>query len=1172
MAPDRLMFTDTVNANGHYTLRIARGTGDYLVYIAAPGFAAFRKRITRAGLDSVFTVDAKLTAVVTQLTTIKVAARKVTPQRPSGSPLEAGSAERLPDALIGAFSPDLAGDVNALAALIPGITATPGGFSTLGLGPNQNSITLGGAQFPGASLPRDTRTNTRVTTSTFDPARGWFSGSNVNLELAGGGLFATSRGHLTVDAPALQSTDRRSRSAGQEFSNVRLSYGADGPVTWENKYFYNVGVQADRRTSNVQSLVTANHDLLGNIGVAGDSTAALLRLLNGAQALPIAGVLPDSRVSDNMSFLVRLERTPTDMKTFVANKTTYGLMAVGQLARDKAVGIGALSTPSRGGSVVQQTAALQGVMSHFFGKDYLHETRSTLSWSDRNETSTLAQPEGRVLVQSDPTDNAAGFATLFFGGNSAGNRRNRQLTWETINTTKFFASGRESHAIKVTSDLRFDGYLGAVHSNPFGTFTYTSLTDLRAGAPISFSRTLSSPDRRGGAWNAFVAIGDNWRLSPRFQVMYGARLEGNVFTTRAPLNVDLQNTLDARTDNAPFSVHVSPRLGFTWLRSAASTRVVSGPVGQYAASTPRYLRGGIGEFRHLLSPSLLAEPGVSTGLPTGATRLSCIGDVTPVPDWMAYAESVANIPTACVGAPTSLYADGSPNVRLIAPGYRPPTSWRANLAYASRNLKLDWSLEGIYSLNLHQAGSVDLNFVPTVRFHLADEMRPVFVPPLAIFPFSGLISQTGSRASRNYGRVVRSQSDLRSVSRQLTLNLRPAPDYMRNWYVSGSYTLASNRSQTRGFDAVTSASPLDKEWARGDFDVRHQVQSQFGYSKRGVSFAAFARVQSGLPYTPVVAGDVNGDGLSNDRAFIANPSAIANTALASELNSLLQNSSSSVRNCLRSQLGQIAGRNTCTTSWSVSTNAQISFAQRALKARRISSIAINISNPLAAVDNVVHGTENIRGWGSVNIPDAQLLSVRGFNPVTRQFQYTVNQRFGKPQQNSVLMRTPFRLTLDISMDLARPVAQQQLNQWLRPGRAGKPGPKLARDDLKRRYERNVPDPFKMVLQDSDSLLVNRAQMEALQKAQGPYRAQLDSLWNTLATEMAALGDDFDLAVALKQQEAAIDKAWEITRQAVHRDVGPVLTRVQLSLLPGWVATLYRTLHPTPYRMYLPGPA
>ena len=48
MAPERLTFMDTVDASGQYTLRIAKGTGDYLVYISAPGFAAFRKRITRA--------------------------------------------------------------------------------------------------------------------------------------------------------------------------------------------------------------------------------------------------------------------------------------------------------------------------------------------------------------------------------------------------------------------------------------------------------------------------------------------------------------------------------------------------------------------------------------------------------------------------------------------------------------------------------------------------------------------------------------------------------------------------------------------------------------------------------------------------------------------------------------------------------------------------------------------------------------------------------------------------------------------------------------------------------------------------------------------------------------------------------------------------------------------
>ncbi|MEO7998343.1 MAG: carboxypeptidase regulatory-like domain-containing protein, partial [Gemmatimonadaceae bacterium] len=889
MAPDRLTFTDTVSVTGEYALRIAKGTGDYLVYISAPGFTAFRKRVIRSGVDSVFNINAQLTATVTQLVTVTVAARKATPQRAAGATVEAGAAERAPDALNGVMSPDLAGDINALATLVPGMTATAGGFSALGLGTNQNSVTLGGAQFPGTSLPRDTRTTSRVTTSTFDPARGWFSGSNVNLDLVGGGLFATSRGHLTVDAPVLQSSNRLAKGTGQEFSNVNLSYGADGPVTWENKYFYNIGVQAVRRSSDVASLLTTSPELLQNIGVAGDSSAALLRILNGSNIPVTTETLPDSRVSDNVSVLARLERNPRDMKTMSPRKTTYGVMAVGQQSRDKAVGIGALSTPSRGGNVVQQSGALQGMASHFIGADYLHETRSTLSWSDRNETSQLTQPEGRVLVQSDPTDNESGFSTLLFGGNSAGNRRTRQLTWETINTTKFFAQGQAAHAIKVTSDIRFDTFRASLNTNPFGTFTYASLADLRADAPMSFTRTLNSPERSSGAWNAFLAIGDQWRLSRTLQLMYGARLEGNVFTARAPLNPDLQNRFGVRTDNAPASVHVSPRVGFTWVRSTAATEFLSGPSGQYSVPNPRYLRGGIGEFRNMLSPSLLAESRVSTGLPNGQARIACIGDATPHADWTSYASNSDNIPAQCAGIPASIYADGAPNVRLVAAGFRPPTSWRANLAYGSRALNLDWSVEGIYSLNLHQSGSVDLNFVSTPRFTLADEMRPVFVQSTAIIPSNGLISQVGSRASASYGRVISNQSDLRSVSRQVTLNLRPAPNYMRNWYASGSYTLASNRSQTRGFDGVTSASPMDKDWGRGDFDVRHQFQSQLGYSIKGVTIAGFARVQSGFAYTPMVAGDVNGDGLSNDRAFVPNPKASPGTALSSALTTLLDN-------------------------------------------------------------------------------------------------------------------------------------------------------------------------------------------------------------------------------------------------------------------------------------------
>ena len=72
--------------------------------------------------------------------------------------------------------------------------------------------------------------------------------------------------------------------------------------------------------------------------------------------------------------------------------------------------------------------------------------------------------------------------------------------------------------------------------------------------------------------------------------------------------------------------------------------------------------------------------------------------------------------------------------------------------------------------------------------------------------------------------------------------------------------------------ARRSARPLAREWTRGDLDVRHQFVLQAGYTANLFTVTMFGRLQSGLPYTPMVSGDVNGDGFANDRAFIYDPS------------------------------------------------------------------------------------------------------------------------------------------------------------------------------------------------------------------------------------------------------------------------------------------------------------
>ncbi len=60
----------------------AEGTGDYLVHISALGRTTFRKRVTRTGSDSVFTVDAQLPrAGAQELATVKISAKKPKPDR-----------------------------------------------------------------------------------------------------------------------------------------------------------------------------------------------------------------------------------------------------------------------------------------------------------------------------------------------------------------------------------------------------------------------------------------------------------------------------------------------------------------------------------------------------------------------------------------------------------------------------------------------------------------------------------------------------------------------------------------------------------------------------------------------------------------------------------------------------------------------------------------------------------------------------------------------------------------------------------------------------------------------------------------------------------------------------------------------------------------------------------
>src|SRR5206468_920795 len=107
-------------------------------------------------------------------------------------------------------------------------------------------------------------------------------------------------------------------------------------------------------------------------------------------------------------------------------------------------------------------------------------------------------------------------------------------------------------------------------------------------------------------------------------------------------------------------------------------------------------------------------------------------------------------------------------------------------------------------------------------------------------------------------------------------------------------------------------------------------------------------------------------------------------------------------------------------------------------------------------------------------PDPVLYFVRGFDPSTRRFAYAVNPQFGKDRASIARLISPFRLSIDFSVDVGTPIRRQQFNSWVLPGRAGNGGNRLSEAELHTRFTTQALDIYQLVLRETDSLLLSRS--------------------------------------------------------------------------------------------------
>ena len=1124
--PDRLVQQTTTDSSGRYSLRFEPGTGDYLVYVSAVGKRSARRRVQRQGTETELVADFQLARDATLLAEVKVTAKKPERARNEIGPYdrETGASENYQEGVAGQVPPSTAGDLGATASTIPGVTMTPNGPSILGSGAESNLTTLNGMGMAATSIPRAAKTDTRVTGATFDATRGGFAGANVDVRLSPGSrMYQERNAQLTFDPRALQYTDAVGRTSGVPVGGFRGSVGADGELI-RQALTYNVALDVSRSISSPSTLVDADQATLLRAGISPDSVARLRSVAGPLGLLSTSGI-PLDRQRDALTWLGRLDDTRDTLKT-------RALLTYAGVTRSGALGFGPLAAPAAGGEQRDNTLGAQLVLGEYVGagRFTLNETRFAASRVASHTSPYLSLPGASVIVRSDGIDPATSGASTDVTGVELGGgpmfRDDTRWTLEGANETYWYRRGSR-HRFRTQLWGRADGMTQSGIANRFGTYSYASIADLAAGKPSSFNRTLSQPDRSGKVWNGAAAFAHTFVPSRFFSVIYGARVEGDGFLDSPPKNAALESALGTTTGAAPSRVHVSPRAGFTFTynrdkengtgaRWSNSGRFYRSPVGT--------LRGGIGEFRDLLRPDVLADASVSGG----TLLLSCVGSAVPAANWSQFAADPTSIPEQCAGG-GGVLAERAPAVTLISPKYDVPHSWRASLDWSTDIHRVMLKAGVLGSYDLSQPGTVDANFAGVPRFTLdprAEGGRTMWVSPNAVDSASGAVSPAESRRSSAYSQVGMRVSDLRGYGGQLTTTIQP-DIFKARWpiFTSLTYTLQSSRRQYRGFDGAAFGDPRTREWAPSANDARHVFLVSLGAEAEKLgSFTLFSRIQSGLPFTPIVQGDANGDGRWGDRAFIPALGG-SDAALDAQLRALLAGGSSTARDCVRQYLGRVAARNGCRGPWTQSLNMQISPRVPAKWARRVQA-SIYLENVLGGVDQLLHGND-LRGWGSQERPDPVLLVPRGFDQSNNRFRYDVNPRFADTRPGRTLYRSPFRISLDFSIDLGVPYPVQQLRRALEPVRG--PDRRWTRrgaDSIAAFYLSRTSSIYKAILEESDSLFLTRAQVEGLRHADSVFSAGARAIYVPLGEFLATRAGDPG-KTELDSAEAAEKAYWKL---------------------------------------------
>jgi hypothetical protein len=1158
------------NRSGRYTIVFPDGGGRYAVRITHIGLAPQEFLLERLADEDVLIADARMAVRAIAIEGIDVVAQRADGE---GERVEAGALEAAYTQEYLNRLPLEPGDFDAIAALTSGVLPVDGdddllgGFSVGGLSPELNAIVMDGAPIGSGGdggVPEEGIRMSRVITNTYDVARGQFAGGQISVSTRGGTNTRGGSLSYTLQDRALQWNLPGNASDG--WTQHRWSGGFGGPIV-RDRLLYFVSGSMMERSDPLHSLNTLSAGELARLGADPDSVGRFFDIL-GAHAIPGAGSegLLDWRTNQNLNAMARIDWMASERHSVMAR---LNHRAGGR----EGIRTGPLALATSGGETATASSGALAAVTSRFDSGLINELRVSVS-TNSSETDPYAEgPAGRVRVFSPLDDGGLGVANLTFGASSAIPSWSRGTSLDIANESSLLLGGGR-HRVKFGGQLSRTTTERSAGSNLSGTFVFDSLDDLETGRPSLFTRTLAAEDRISGGWNGALYLGNSWRPQQRLQVIAGLRAETSGAPQLPPYNAAVDSLFQRRTDRLPSEVHLAPRVGFSWM--------VGGGEGRPPSTV---IRGGIGAFRSAPPFGLFAAAVEGSGVAGSTMELVCVGDEIPTFEWAAYAGDPGAIPGSCLDGGGTVRSGRSNAVTLLDESVGAARSWRASIGIQRRLLQVfqtsaDLTLTD--GVNLH--GVRDLNLVAEPAFRLADEGgRPVFVDADAILA-GGTVPFRASRQEAEFGNVLEVFSGLRSRDARLEVSASGFLPFGRNPFVEQDRMAAMQRMRERGgpepgmffrtsytisrtvdqapfigsprggLAPTRSGNPNDVEWGTGDRDVRHSFTATLGARPhQAVNVSLMSRFNSGRPFTPLVGQDISGDGARNNAAFVFDPATAADPSIAAGMQRVMASAPERIRDCLGSQMGTVAERNSCRTDWTQSVDLRTSFEPELPRIGRRLSLSMDLLNLPAAADRVLHGTDDLRGWGQRGGTESVLLQPVAFDRDALAFRYEVNELFGQPRQQRALFGSPFQVRVSGRLMVGPQRGMRGGGAWGGRGMGGGAGAAAGRQPAggaagaaeRGQAFRGAANPARQVLELRDTLVLTEAQVAAIEEIADSLAADQERMTGELRERARGEGDRAEGMAAMRR---AMGQAVE-RRQAALEAVREVLTPEQWEAVP-----------------------